>query len=286
MAVFLGCSGSGRNLGGGGQYCHVRSFEGYEQTGEGTTIVSKYHKAEKLGNPEDILTGATLPAGTYELTIADYMYMRKVDPTNPRRWIMTQIRQDVDSDAMVRYKQETGQDSETLYKSYRYCVGGYRLGDGSYEASMTGITKMVVDQSGKVEFETTSWGYRFDGDKDRVDALWLETEDDGTEKPSWSKPEDSSKYSAPKEVYGENLAVLSLRLLPGEQYQIYTRQDLDGDGTTFQLLRATFKRIPPPEVAPNLEGTETIPAEETAPTEDEKNKTPTGEDAATGSELN
>lgn len=271
IAIIAGCSGSGRNLGGGGRYCHIRSFEGFEQKADGSEIVSKFVKAENKGTPEDVLTAANLPPGTYELNIADYMYLRKVDPNNRRRWIMTQVREDVDAAAMERKKNETGQESENIYRSFRYCAGGYRKGDKTYEASMNGITSMTVDASGKIEFETTSWGYRFDGEKDRIESLWLEKADDGSEKPAWSKPDDHTKYSAPKDVFGENLSVLSLRKLPNkdqEFYQIYSRQDLD-DGTTFQFLRVTLKRIPPPEQ----------PAEET--TEEEASETdPKPEDEA------
>lgn len=256
VSVVAGCSGGGRNLGGGGRYCHLQSFEGFEQLPQGSAIVSKFSKSENKGAAEDILTAANLPPGTYELNLADYMYLRKVDVNNRRRWIMTQIRQSVDAVTMQRKKNETGKDSETLYQSSRYCAAGYSPGDASYEAQMSGITAMTVSNSGKIEFKTTSWGYRFDGEKDMIKALWLETTDNGSEKPAWNKPEDSTKYSAPKDVFGENLSVLSLRKLPNQDqdlYQIYTRQDLD-DGTTFQFLRVTLKRIPLPE---ELAGEET-----------------------------
>ncbi len=246
IAIIVGCSGSGRNLSGGGRHCHLYSFEGFEQAaGE---VVSQFSKSENKGAAEEVLTATHLPPGTYELNLADYMYLRKVEKNNRHRWIMTQIRENVDTAEMNRRKNETGQESETLYHSSRYCAAGYRLGDESYEASMSGITAMTVAESGKIEFETTSWGYRFDGEKIKIGALWLETTDNGTEKPAWSKPDDSTKYSAPKDVFGENLSTLSLYKLPQENlYQIYSRQDLDGDGTTFQFLKVTLKRIPPPE---------------------------------------
>jgi hypothetical protein len=134
---------------------------------------------------------------------------------------------------------------------------------------MEGLTKIEVAAGDKVDFETTSWGYVFNANKKMIEQLYVEVDPEtGEEKPSWNKPEDSSKYSAPKDVFGDQLTVLSLRKLPNigneEFYQIYAQLE-SSDGITFHLSRVTFKRTPPAETPADEPVTEPAPESDPEP---------------------
>ncbi len=250
LALFFvaACSGgSGRNLGGGGRYCPLTSLSDFGNLAAGSTELARYDLEKNVGTPEEVISAAHLPGGTYVLDSAEFLYVRKEDPTNARRWVTTQLREEIDAVAMQRQKRSTGDEGERIYKSSRYCVGGYGIDDPSYEAAMEGLTKLQVSAGNKIEFEVTSWGYYYDSSQKVIRPLYVETDaSTGQEKGSWKRQVDQTKYSAPKDVFGDNMTALSLRRLAGAEqnkYQIFTKVDM-GDSKTFYLLRVNLHFTP------------------------------------------
>lgn len=243
--TILGCSGGGgRDLGGGGRYCSLNSLAEFAALPAGSAELARYDKTAPTTAPEDVISATHLPEGTYELENAEFLYVRKEDPNNQRRWVMTQLREEIDTLSMTRRDREKGSAGETLYKTSIYCNGGYRIEDPTYEASAEGITKLQVSAGNKIDFEVTSWGYQYDGVEKMLKPLYVSTDANGQQNSSWKRPEDKSKYSAPKDVFTNNLSVLSLRRLAGgdgNAYQILSQLEIE-EGKTYVVLRVNLKR--------------------------------------------
>lgn len=243
IVLTLGCSGGGRNLGGGGQYCNLNSFNSLKGVPETAQEIAVFKPSENKGSLEEVFTGENFPLGTYEMQSAQFLYVHKVDPSNQRRWIMTQISETVDS-----VKTEIRNDGKTYYKNSRSCAGGYRVSDPSYQASISGIRDFTVGEDKKVLLDqTTIWGYQWDSKTNMIQEIFQETDPDtGQSKNTWAKPEESGKYQSPKDLYdGDNVFEMSLHKLPTagwEGYQVFTQVDL-GDNI-FLLLKIIYKRTP------------------------------------------
>lgn len=231
-------AGGGRDLGGGGRYC------------EADQVASTYDVPSGGEILEDNATNLdALPEGEYNFVSAEYLYVKKVDPANARRWIMLQVNETLGAN-------DTPQSS-------RYCARGLKVSDPSFGSEVSGIRSMTVGQepiepdvtvgaltipartARKVDFEPSNWGFFYNQDKLMIEAPFCDdrsTDCSANQKNSFSGKVEQGKFTEPVETFlsfAEDIRIIHFE--GSSRYSIVAKTDYKEDGKDVtQVLRIVY----------------------------------------------
>ncbi|NQZ01608.1 MAG: hypothetical protein HRT45_13175 [Bdellovibrionales bacterium] len=226
--TLLACGAQGgRDLGGGGRYCPADQYKELFKVPKKAEVVTE--NAGELG---------TLDLGDYDMTSAEFIHVKKVEPNNNRRWTMFQVNENVDAAGNTR--------------TSRYCARGVQTQDESFLSEAPGIEKMSVGEGDKIDFSPRLWGFQYNSEKLLLEQPYC---NDGSssceisEKTSFASKLEPGDYDDASEVledFGDEVKVVKLYKGKKEnaiqRYLILGRSVfVDDDGVeNIRVLRVTY----------------------------------------------